>query len=209
MQFEWLNRKENSDLIVFFNGWGMNSSSIQHLIKDNFDIIMFFDYRKLDEIDSFENYKNKYLVAWSMGVYAANFYKKVFDSFNKKIAINGTNCIVSNKFGIPEKMYKITLNYLNSENLEKFKNNMFAFGTLNPEVTITRDINELKEELISIQNLKISDEIKFDKVIISNDDRIIPTKNQINFWQNKVDYEIINSTHCPFKMYRAWHEILC
>jgi len=144
-----------------------------------------------------------------MGVYTANFYKDIFNLFDKKIAINGTNRIVDNSFGIPEKIYKITLNYLSESSLKKFKDNMFQKGTLNPEITITRSVEELKEELITIKDLKIKDEIKYDKVIISSEDKIIPTKNQINFWQDKADYKIINSTHCPFKKYSSWQEIIC
>ena len=86
---------------------------------------------------------------------------------------------------------------------------MFDNGKLNPNVTITRTLEELKEELISIQNIQLKDELNFDKAIISKFDRIIPTQNQINFWQNKTNVEIINSTHCPFENYSSWEELIC
>jgi len=212
MQFKYLNKKNNENIIFFFNGWGMNESPVVHLKADNYDIIMFYDYRNLDidfNIFNLEKYKNKYLVSWSMGVFTANFFKNILDNFDKKIAINGTGIIVSDKFGIPEKIYKLTLDYLSEASIEKFKKNMFLNGKLNPNVTITRSIEELKEELISIKNLKTKDLIKYDKVIISSEDKIIPTKNQINYWQDKLNYEIINSTHCPFENYLSWQDIVC
>ena len=49
MQHFWLNKQENNKkLIVFFNGWGMNETPIQHLKTDDFDILMLNDYRNLE-----------------------------------------------------------------------------------------------------------------------------------------------------------------
>ena len=86
---------------------------------------------------------------------------------------------------------------------------MFDNGKLNPAITITRTLEELKEELISIQKIELKEELEFDYSIISNDDKIIPTKNQINFWENKTKIFRINSTHCPFEKYTRWTELLC
>ncbi len=212
MEYFWLNKNENKKLIVFFNGWAMNETPIKHLKKEDFDILVLYDYRNL-EFDfskfDFEKYEGKYLICWSMGVYAVNKFKNIFENFDKKIAINGTAKLINNEFGIPEKVYKITMKFLNQENLDKFIKNMFDNGNLNPNITITRSLNDLKEELLAIQNIVLDDEITFTKAIISNDDRIIPTKNQLNFWQNKTKIETINSTHCPFESYDSWNELLC
>ena len=212
MRYKWLNRNNNEDLIVFFNGWGMNETPVKHLEYGNFDVLMFFDYRNLN-IDfknfNFENYKNKYLISWSMGVYSANHFKDIFENFDKKIAINGTGRIVDDIYGIPKKIYKLTLDYLSDSSLERFKQNMFNKGSLNPEITITRAVEELKEELISIQQTKNDGEIKYDKVLISKNDRIIPVKNQINYWNTRVNYILVDSTHCLFREYKNWREIIC
>jgi len=130
-------------------------------------------------------------------------------SFDKKIAINGTTKIISNDFGIPEKIYKITVKLLNEDSCDKFIKNMFDNGKLNPNITITRSLNELKEELISIQNTALKEELSFDFAIISNKDKIVPSQNQINFWKNKTKIIEINSTHCPFEIYSTWSELLC
>ena len=144
-----------------------------------------------------------------MGVYVANLFYSELNLFDKKIAINGTAKIIDDNFGIPEKVYKITTKFLNEDSKDKFIKNMFKNGELNPNITITRELTELKEELVSIQKIKIEKELKFNKAIISNDDRIIPTKNQIAFWKDKTQIVQIDSTHCPFEIYKSWQEIVC
>lgn len=213
MQHFWLNNKpENKKLILFFNGWAMNETPVKHLDCNDFDVLVIYDYRKLDfnfnQFD-FSKYEKKYLICWSMGVYAANLFKNVLFDFDKKIAINGTTKIIDDNYGIPVKIYKVTTRFLDENSKDKFIKNMFDNGKLNPNITITRPLSELKDELISIQNIKLSDELNFDLAIISNDDKIIPTKNQLNFWQNKTTVRKINSTHCPFEIFNSWQDLLC
>ena len=87
---------------------------------------------------------------------------------------------------------------------------MFNDGKLNPNITITKTLEELKEELIFIQNIKLNKKLAFDKALISLDDRIVPTENQLNYWKNtKTQTETINSTHCPFEIYTTWNDLLC
>lgn len=212
MQHLWLNKKENKNLIVFFNGWGMNDTPIKHLKTDGFDILALFDYRTLDFDFSkfdFSKYEKKYLICWSMGVYAANLFYEELKDFDKKVAINGTAKIIDDNFGIPKKVYKVTAKFLNESSLDKFIKNMFQGGKLNPNITITRSLEELRDELISIQNIEIKKELKFDKALISTLDRIVPTKNQIAFWSDRAKIEEIESTHCPFEIYNFWQDLLC
>ena len=70
MKSLWLNKKNNKNIIVFFNGWGMNETIVSHIDYNKNDVLMFCDYRNLDiETFDFSQYENKFLVAWSMGVY--------------------------------------------------------------------------------------------------------------------------------------------
>jgi hypothetical protein len=70
-------------------------------------------------------------------------------------------------------------------------------------------LNELKDELISIQKIELNDKLDYDLALISDNDRIVPTKNQINFWKDKAKNRIINSTHCPFDKFQTWSDLLC
>lgn len=212
MQYFWLNKNNNNKLILFFNGWAMNETPVKHMDFENYDILVLFDYRNLDfDLSQFDfsSYEEKYLICWSMGVYASCLFKEKLEDFNKKIAINGTTKIIDNNFGIPEKIYKITVKLLNEDSCDKFIKNMFDNGKLNPNIKITRTLEELKEELISIQKIELKEELKFDLAIVSSEDKIVPTKNQINFWQAKTKIKNINSTHCPFEKYNKWSDLLC
>lgn len=213
MQYFWLNKKdENKKLILFFNGWAMNETPVKHLDCEGFDVLVLFDYRNVDfnlsQFD-FSKYGEKYLICWSMGVYVASLFKKDLSDFNKKIAINGTTKIIDDNFGIPKKIYKVTVKLLNEDSCDKFIKNMFDNGKLNPNITITRSLEELKEELISIQNIELLDEMKFDCAYISSNDRIVPTKNQIAYWSDRAKIKEIDSTHCPFEKFKSWLELLC
>lgn len=213
MQYFWLNKNtENKKLILFFNGWAMNETPVGHLFCDDYDVLILFDYRNVDfDLSQFDfsKYDEKYLVCWSMGVYVSSLFKEKLQDFNKKIAINGTMKIIDDDYGIPEKIYKITVKFLNEESCDKFIKNMFDNGRLNPNITITRTLKELKEELVAIQKISLKDELCFDIALISDNDRIVPTKNQIKFWQNKSNIKLINSTHCPFEKFKNWSDLLC
>lgn len=217
MKSLWLNKKnENNKLILFMNGWAMNETAVSNLQFKDYDVLMVNDYSSI-EPDFFSNllsdealkkYSQKYLVCWSMGVYAANLYCDFLSKFDKKIAINGTTKIIDDEFGIPKRIYKVTVKFLNEDSCDKFIKNMFDNGKINPNIKITKSLDELKNELISIQNFKIEKELAFDKAIISLEDRIIPSKNQIAFWENKTEIQTINSTHCPFECFKFWDELL-
>ena len=210
MEYFWLNKKNNDKLILIFNGWGMNETPYSNLKSLDYDVLILSDYRNfnLDIEKLIEAYKEKYLICWSMGVYVAGYYDKILNNFKRKIAINGTGLIVDNNFGIPEKIYDATVKFLSESSLDKFIKNMFKDGTLNPNIKITRNISELKEELIKIKNLKINGKINYDKVIISNMDRIIPSKNQFAYWKDRAEILEIQSTHCPFEKFQTFEEIL-
>ncbi len=210
MDYFWLNKKNNDKLILIFNGWGMNETPFKHLLCENYDVLIFSDYKNFNldlKTFNFDKYSKKYLLAWSMGVYTSGLFYETLNKFDRKIAINGTGKIVDDNFGIPNRIYDVTVKFLNETSLDKFIKNMFN-NKLNPEITITREIEDLREELIKIKNLKIEKLLDFDKVIISTLDRIIPSKNQINFWKNKTEIIKITSTHCPFNQFKTFEEIL-
>ena len=195
--------KENNDkLIIFFNGWGMDDKIVSHLNRKDFDLLVLYDYRDLDiDLPEIKHYSEKYLVAWSMGVMVSTLFE--FDNIKKYIAINGTPKAIDNKYGIPERIYKLTVRGFNPDSCKKFMERMFS--TMPPIDSFSdRTFESQKEELENLMGLQ-GKIVSFDKQIVSNNDNIIPTKNQLNYWKNP---EIINSGHCPFFEYESWLEIL-
>lgn len=203
MKYKWLNNNKNSKLIIFFNGWGMDENIVKHLNPTEFDILMFYDYNSLSTDFDFkilENYIHKYLISWSMGVMVATLFNI---DYKKKIAINGTLKPINNEFGIPERIYELTLKNFNENGIKKFISNMFLDSS--ETVEVCRDFENQKTELAALKNYKSNMNFKYDKVFISKYDKIIPTKNQIAYWGIEPNIE---SGHAPFKLFKSWEEIL-
>ena len=121
MQYKWLNKKDNKNLIVFFNGWGMDEKVVKHLNYDDFDVLTFYDYRsfELDNFD-FSKYENKILIAWSMGVYVCNYFYEQFKNFDSFVAVNGTQKPIDENYGIPPMIYNLTVDNFNELSCYKF-----------------------------------------------------------------------------------------
>ena len=211
MNFAWAKKEEkNTSLIAFFNGWGFDEDAVKHLSAQGFDVLILFDYRDFD-IDfrqfQFEKYEKKYLICWSMGVYVSSIFKSLFENFDKKIAINGTQKMIDDEFGIPKRIYNLTLCRFSEAGKEKFVKNMFN-DNLEHSIKPKRSLGALRQELESLNNLVINDFLKFDKAIISTEDKIVPSKNQINYWLNKTSTELLSSAHYPFNHFKEWKELL-
>lgn len=203
MKYKWLNNKNNSKLIIFFNGWGMDENIVSHLEPENNDVVMFFDYNSLDcefDFSELKKYDSVSLIAWSMGVMAAS----LFDiEYKTKTAVNGTLEPISDKYGIPEKIYDLTLNGLSPKGVERFVRTMFCENVELP--VINRDFEDQKSELAALKGYKANKNFKYDRIILSSEDRIIPTKNQAAFWGIEPN---IKSGHAPFYLFKKWSELL-
>ena len=203
MKYKWLNKGINNKLILFFNGWGMDECVVKHLDADNYDVLMFYDYNTLETDFDFESlniYPQKYLIAWSMGVMCATLFNINYVS---KSAINGTLKPIDDKFGIPKRIYDLTLKGFSTKGAERFIKNMYNENCELP--TPNRDFENQKSELEALTHYKANESFKYDKIILSSDDKIIPTKNQSAFWNIESN---INSGHAPFNLFKKWSELL-
>lgn len=217
MQFHWLNKQNNSKLIIFFAGWSFDENPFKFLACENFDVLIVYDYSTIDEnIEKFTSYKEINLIAWSMGVFVAYLLKDKLPKFNKKIAINGTPLPVNDEFGIPVKPFLLTLRHARTGLEGKFYQNIFdtkeefeKYSTMSVKRSIENRETELKSLYDKIRSAEINYNRFYDKALISSRDKIIPTKNQINFWQNNAEIEMLESGHFPYYNFKSWNEILC
>ncbi len=204
MKYKFYN-ENNEKLIIFFNGWGMDEFIISHLDRSGFDLLVLYDYTDLDvDFPPLDNYQEKYIIGWSMGVMISTLFYDCFGNINKYIAINGTPKPIDDKYGIPERVYKLTLKSFNENTCRKFMEKMF--DTKPPiEKFSNRTLESQKEELENLMGIE-GKYISFDKVFVSENDNIIPTKNQLNYWRYPV---IIKGGHCPFFKFESWSKIVC
>ena len=148
-------------LIIFFNGWGMDERVIKNVSNSKNYEIKHLNYPYLLEKIDFFKYSKVYVVAWSFGVYYASKFLLENQNLNIiSIAINGTPAPIG-KSGIPLKVFNLTLNGLSFENLRKFYKNMGAPDTIfNDKITL----KELREQLIYILDNPVVNYFKFNKV---------------------------------------------
>ena len=210
MKYKWLSFNKSDKLIVFFNGWGMDENVVSFLDTDGYDVVVLYDYNTLDFDIDFSGYSEKHIVCWSMGVMIAgvNEVKNIVDGAKSITAVCGTPYPINDEYGIPTKIYDLTINGFYDKSSEKFVKRMFL-GKDVPVVITKRSLESQKSELIKLKDYRYENNLHFDKVIVSEKDVIIPTKNQMNFWkEHNVPVVVTPSGHCPFLLYNKWAELI-
>ena len=206
MKHFWLNKTNtNKKLIIFFNGWGMDEKIISHLECEDYDVVVLYDYNDLElDIQSLNlsQYTEKHIIAWSMGVMVATLFN--FGEIKTSTAICGTPFAINNEYGIPERIYNLTIKGFSETSSKKFMERMFIEKP-SIETFSDRTFDSKLSELKKMLEYKPNTEFNFTKAIVGTDDKIIPTKNQLNYWDNPIT---INSGHCPFMLYKKWTELL-
>lgn len=216
MQYHWLNKKdENKKLLIFFCGWSFDFKPFEWLACNDYDVLMLYDYNDLSIQIEILGYKEYFLVTWSMGVFVAYLLKEKLPEFKEKIAINGTPFPVDNEKGIPIKTFDLTLKYVETGLQGKFQRNLFKTEEdfqkylQNP---VAREISNQASELVSLKKLIDETDVDYKKyynrAIISDTDKIIPTRNQHNCWDNVCPVVVLNSGHFPFYDFESWNDIL-
>lgn len=207
MQYEWLTRNARKELIIFFNGWGMDKQSIARLGQGNceFDCLHFFDYRDSSLPDfNFSDYEKIYLIAWSMGVYMSNCLTlRLAIPFARKIAFCGTGNPIDLYEGIAPKICNLTIRNFSEQSKQIFSEKI---GFAMPE---KRSAKSLKEELAAIASADLPKNTDFDTAFIALDDEIFPPQAQCAYWKKHAKNLIyLQSKHYPFNHFSDWKELL-
>lgn len=179
---------------------------------------MFYDYSDFNTDQNlhklFDDYQEVILIAWSMGVWAG---QQVFEKFTAKlaaaIAINGTLCPIDDRLGIPETVVQATLENLDEKQRLKFYYRMCRDRDLYRsllEKQPKRSVESQKSELAAI--LRKSEKTAIGKSIyncalISEQDFIMPSKNQLNHWSENI-VQLVDESHFLFYAYDSWDEIV-
>lgn len=155
---EDFDKQSSQNLVVFFSGFASLPSHFYRFTDKNFlqdfDMIMVYDYRDFSQhqaqikeiINASKNYKNVYLIAWSMGVFVASALLSDFiyqagserdKIFAKKVAINGTNIGIDRMLGIPPKVFAYTAKNIQPQ---AFRDAIFDTKMHGENLEIMRDI---------------------------------------------------------------------
>jgi len=209
----WINKQNSPELLLFFNGWGMDEKPFKHLAVDDLDVLMIYDYTVLEDIPELDDYKTIHLVAWSLGVFVAAKLLSGIE-FASTIAINGTLKPIDECEGIAPAIFQGTIDSWSDIARMKFNRRMCGiehnkqFKANAPE----RSIESQKSELIALQEQITScpaPENIFQQAIISVNDKIFTRHNQETHWKNaRIPLTIIDEPHYLFPEIKSWKEML-
>ena len=208
-----------SRLLLFFCGWSASPALFHSLqAEPDQDVWLVSDYRNLTFDADLSAYQSVTLVAWSLGVWVAEqlFADESSVHWERKIAINGTGCPVHDTEGIPEAIFRGTLENLTPDGIRRFNRRMCGgkewlavWETVPP-----RPIDEISDELhylfqaIQARKEKPAD-FTWDQAIVGLSDRIFPTVNQLTHWQRRnVRIKEVQAPHDPFGLWKQWNELV-
>lgn len=207
MQAVWITRTPDSDpapkrgVVVFAAGWAGSDELARHLtLPEGYGLLCLFDYRTLpaaaevgELYAQIAPYRNKHLIAWSFGVWAA---AQIFgDSplhWDTATAINGTPLPISDDYGIPRRAFAVTVRSIGGAGTVKFLERMC--GT--PEILreyyrhrSTRPLEEIYDELLSLQREALATGSGalpapgfWTVAVIGGRDAIFPPENMARYW---------------------------
>lgn len=211
MNTQWINCQNNNQLIIFFNGWGMSDSVLLEMDHSGFDVLMVNDYRSLGlEMPDISGYEKKYLIAWSMGVWASGVCSIDVD---KSIAINGTPAPVNNQSGIDPVILSGTHKNWNEASRKKFNRRMAGSTHLfenQKHLFSIMPVELQKTELQCIEWHALHSDMdrKWSLAIIGTDDAVFTPQNQQKYWDGKAEICRIKMPHWPFDHFKNWNTIL-
>lgn len=202
---EWSYKENGSDrLLIIFMGWSCDSNSSSNIDFEGFDVLFIYDYTSMElDIDAIvSTYREKYLIGWSFGVWAASIWAEKRDDIKSSIAINGTPMPVDDEFGIPEKIFNFTLKNIERRGLEQFNQRMCG-EDIDILPQSIREFDHQYQELALLGARALEDipaSYQWHYSIIGSKDLIFPVENMVNYWNNNCKFVpiIIDIPHYPF-----------
>lgn len=170
----------------------MDARPFMHLAKPGYDIVAVWDYAAgaLPVDPQLSDYEEIVVVAWSFGVRAASdFLDSTSLPVTRTIAVNGTEQHISDLKGIPEAIFRGTLNGLSENSVDKFRRRMCGGSAGYREFSKNapqRNLDSLKAELLEFAAAKPREESRrWSQVIVSGRDMIFPAEAQNRAWSGQ------------------------
>ncbi|MDE6512675.1 MAG: DUF452 family protein, partial [Muribaculaceae bacterium] len=189
MKLCFLNKENSPRLLLIYAGWSTDESAFASVRCPGYDIAVVSDYSELEPL-RIAGYGEVVLLAWSLGVHAAEFTAGGLP-LTLTIAVCGTPAPVSDTLGIPEAIWNATAESLSEASLKKFRRRMGAPDLPRGE----RSIESLQRELLNFPTEPVP--FRWDRAVIAADDRIFPPENQRRAWQGRAEVTEIYGTHFP------------
>lgn len=205
MKISWIKKEGSENLILFFGGFASDESLLKSF-EFGGDVLMFCDYSDFEaEIpkEVFE-YSKVSVVAWSFGVWVADFLEKRLPRADVRIALCGSTSPVDDNLGIPSQIFSGTLENFSEPAYEKFLLRVFGAANFKAagEMFAKRSLAELKAELQNLaaafKDFKAKPE-NWTRAIAAKNDKIFPLSNMKNAWGDKL--EVVSGEHFPMSLF--------
>lgn len=207
----FINKAGNKDLILFFNGFGMDHSRFVNWSCGPYDLLTMHDFGQLGALPDLSGYPRIHLIAWSLGVWVAAYVLKDQQlPLVTRLAINGTLNPIHAQDGIPPEIFDGTLeNWHDVRAREKF--GLRVSGTTD-SLTLRSPENQHAELRAMHQLILASPQPHniFTTALIGTRDRIFPPVAQRHFWSQCEGVTVIEKPiiHDPFVDLQSWEEVL-
>lgn len=205
--------------VLYFTGWSVpHSLALEMELPEEWTLFSVGDYRgELPQWPDMSCFSRLYLVAWSMGVWAAEYFHKCYPAPSLAVAINGTPSLISDRYGIKGVDYQRMAAGLDVEGYRHFVRQMCLseesaahFLSLPDH----RSITAAREELRWVADLggSVTEcEVPWTRAIVSDHDLVIPSGGQRRFWSDRSIpiEELPTAPHLILGTYlKSWRELL-
>ncbi len=225
MKTTWLRKEGAEELLLFFNGWGMDRRIGDHLLAESLsdgfqaDLLVCHDYRTLQPESALmgeaSRYKRITVVAWSFGVWVAQHV--ALPPIKCAIAINGTLHPVNAERGISPEVFQATLATYSEKSRNRFNRRMCGSGeayTIFSSMSPDRSVDDQREELGRLQEHFLIElpacgtAWNYTHAIIGGRDLVVPAEQQYRAWKGLPQTVIADMPHFPFFHFRNLPEVL-
>lgn len=205
MNRHWIRRAGSARLLLVFAGWGLGPAPFLGLRGDD-DVLVVDDYTRLDDsLSETLDYDRTALLGFSFGVVsAAHWIAETGFRTERRIAVNGTLFPADETRGIPPAMVEATLNGLTAASFAAFCRRAGHGGG-----GASIRIGQAQQDLRAIVARGAAPPTRFDRIWISERDRIVPPAAQKTAWQDQAAaIRMRAAPHQPFRAGQSWQEWL-
>ena len=180
-------------VLLYFSGWGAPPSLIDRMeLPAEWTLVSVSDYGG-DTVQwpDLSHYSRLYLVAWSMGVWAAEYYRDCYPTPERAVAVCGTPALISDRYGIKETDYRQMASTLDEEIYRHFVRQMcLSREAMSDFLALPghRSTPDYWEELRRVEKLggSITNcRVPWTKALIGGRDLVIPLTGQRLFWAER------------------------
>ena len=206
----------NKEIVVFFNGWGMDEKPFLSMGGVDSDLLIVSDYSSFDNSEELfailDGYEKRSLIAWSMGVWAAQLlFGHLQSFFEYSIAVNGTLQPIHPQYGIDPQIFSNMSTHFSEQVRDSFYKQMcrkeVARFLENAPVRILENQGAELAYLYEHAQEPLATASLYDTALIASKDLIIPSSHQKKFWQ-EINPIILSASHFPFFMWQTMEECL-